>query len=533
MSQQATAQSMTWVNTYDPHAKSNLAASAVFNDSLILLGGKVSKTSCFHQAFWAVNKSGDSLWHKDYLNANINILVGAFYTTPTHFYTVGLLYASDDVLFPEDVMLVKYDAAGGVVSSARITSPVWTMPPWEEPVFLKYNSQGVGAIGVKKSLFMVLSDTVIGKQFRPGFSNDMVSMDFLNDSTLVAATTDRIYTFDTAGNQLDSFVNYDNIREVLVDSNKFYVLTEGELVRVNAAFQPLDTLSSATYGFHRVKKYDDVLYVLDSDSLNVNLHKLENTSTLTYSFQNKLKTLDFHITEGQVVFTGDSWSGQMGTIAYPLSTRPIEKQLPDVSLVDARLRNIEVDEFLVTTYNANGVFTVKNNGLDTLRSFSVYSFLGHLMNCYNSVYYEVFDSVRIAPGQTKTVVGKEKFLGKVQGDRVVDLCFEVLAPNHQLETQLDSNEFCGIYLIVGVEDANTNLVSVYPNPSSGQFNLKDLLPDAYHLQVFDGAGRIVLNESFDKYLSEDYQFNLHHKGCYYLRLEQANGEVRFAKLLVN
>mgnify|MGYP000262177585 CR=1 FL=1 len=86
---------------------------------------------------------------------------------------------------------------------------------------------------------------------------------------------------------------------------------------------------------------------------------------------------------------------------------------------------------------------------------------------------------------------------------------------------------------VDVEDVNANLVSVYPNPSSGQFNLKDLLPGRYELQVFDGAGRTVLNKHFEKYLSEDCQFNLHHKGCYYLRLEQANGEVRFAKLLVN
>lgn len=71
---------------------------------------------------------------------------------------------------------------------------------------------------------------------------------------------------------------------------------------------------------------------------------------------------------------------------------------------------------------------------------------------------------------------------------------------------------------VGLEDYSKTNISVYPNPSSGNFNIQLPTADAVNYTITDNAGRIVLEGTFEQ-LENTIDLSTEEQGVYFLRVE--------------
>jgi hypothetical protein len=85
-------------------------------------------------------------------------------------------------------------------------------------------------------------------------------------------------------------------------------------------------------------------------------------------------------------------------------------------------------------------------------------------------------------------------------------------------------------LITGVEDNDSDMFRVYPNPSSAVINIESSI-EINGIQIFNNAGQLVIDKSVNV---NQYQINVSQfeKGIYYIKLETAEGKM-LRKITVN
>ena len=80
-------------------------------------------------------------------------------------------------------------------------------------------------------------------------------------------------------------------------------------------------------------------------------------------------------------------------------------------------------------------------------------------------------------------------------------------------------------IITGEEDITSDLFKIYPNPSTGTFNIHfgTILLEDIQISVFDGVGRNIYTTTFKKG-SQDFTINLQKQpsGMYMIRFNQNN-----------
>ena len=107
--------------------------------------------------------------------------------------------------------------------------------------------------------------------------------------------------------------------------------------------------------------------------------------------------------------------------------------------------------------------TVKNNGNDTITSFAIYSYLHGGMNCAHNYFYQKFTDILILPNKEITVLLHRQYEEELKNN---ELCFESLAPNSQIETNLIKNSLCKKFVITDLIDVpKAQKYQVYPNPT--------------------------------------------------------------------
>ncbi|MBO6515205.1 MAG: T9SS type A sorting domain-containing protein [Bacteroidia bacterium] len=393
-----------------------------------------------------------------------------------------------------------------------------------------FNGDGLGAIGVDNALFTF--DTAareIGSARWLNMGSPLVAMVFVDRSTLLLSTEERVYKADTSGVLLDSSSYIGGIQGAVLQGDNVLLQTDKSILRMDTGLIVRDTLLQASKEFKKIKLIDATVFIIEADTNQVVLHEQTNSSWNTIMYQNPGGNVtDVHRTQSEFIFTGNSYSGQMMAFAQPWRTRPIERPSPNVQLKQAQLRRIATDEFQVGSFTAEGEFAIKNVGLDTLHSVAIFCNLGHLAWCQNAIYYEVLDSLNLAPGDEATFESKTRFMGIKRGP-ILDLCFEALAPNGKLEVDLDSNRFCGTYVIVGNNDlVSPRLHKVYPNPTSGHCTLEFESREERVIEVFNSYGSIV------KFLTSSNArvgVELNQPGHYFIRIIE-NGMVGYAKVEV-
>ena len=85
---------------------------------------------------------------------------------------------------------------------------------------------------------------------------------------------------------------------------------------------------------------------------------------------------------------------------------------------------------------------------------------------------------------------------------------------------------------LGIEEQDQNVVSIYPNPSTGLFTLKATDGNVF-VSIMDAQGRVVFNQEVTSYAGEEIQLDLTHfgKGIYFATV-QNNESTKMLKLEV-
>ena len=86
---------------------------------------------------------------------------------------------------------------------------------------------------------------------------------------------------------------------------------------------------------------------------------------------------------------------------------------------------------------------------------------------------------------------------------------------------------CATVNTIGLEENHKDLLSLYPNPSSGLFNL--VLSNDAQVEITDLTGKVILNQN---YTSGSHKIDLsnYSDGAYMLKVV-GNGVVRIAKII--
>ena len=150
----------------------------------------------------------------------------------------------------------------------------------------------------------------------------------------------------------------------------------------------------------------------------------------------------------------------------------------------------------------------------------------------NSVTYASGTSIAtpIAAGAAASFL---QFLPKTKSrDEIKDLMRNTasLAPSHNDRLGFGILNFGQAYsTYLATSNASTNsLISLYPNPSSGQFNIKSEVSGSY--EIFDFVGRKLLENSFSKGVTEvALQLS---KGNYVMQFKTKNGKTESKKITI-
>jgi hypothetical protein len=108
-------------------------------------------------------------------------------------------------------------------------------------------------------------------------------------------------------------------------------------------------------------------------------------------------------------------------------------------------------------------------------------------------------------------------IGDVNGDQKADIIYsgtQFTAPFRATRLYLNTST------ILGVNEIDSQLFSVYPNPSSGLINVKTNNEQELEISIFNVMGSLLQKE---KLIADKFQFNLQYPdGIYFIRVKSIN-----------
>jgi hypothetical protein len=258
------------------------------------------------------------------------------------------------------------------------------------------------------------------------------------------------------------------------------------------------------------------------------IHLVNLTVSDTLSFDSLLPSADYLVSPDKVIFTGTSNSGQIAVYSFSKKIEPKQINLPDIQIQDLNLLNTIIDATsiygegdLPRGYNFIPEVLIRNVGIDTIKSFVVYSVLRGGMNCAQNFYYQKVTDISLPPNQEISIK-----LNRLYEDWVIynSFCFEVLAPNSQIETNLDKNTLCKTFVITGLNEiAKSQKYSVYPNPVKDLLNLKSEENGTKHLRLTNMEGSLI-SESIINSCETTIDFSGLESGVYLLSITSESGQ---------
>ena len=471
--------------------KSSFTSSSLFRDSLILVGGFVGNASCRGSELFAYNLTGKRVWEKyGYFNE--------ISTDSNSIYTAGYIWG-DDIAGLEQVVFAKFDQNGKEIFQTSYPDVPHNYYFEFVPNGMDVNKKGEIVISSKTGIIRtdLLGKVIFEKQLN--FKHDISEIQFLGADSLLINTNSVIYKSDSTFAEIDSISFSENNVSVLLQNDTIYCLFPNKLLILDTNFNILDTLLTGTdIVFERIKSFGGDLWIQGANgnqAKNLHLQKLRISEPL--SFDLLIQSPDFLVSEKEVIFTGNSNSGQIAIYAYPKKTASETVNMPDIEIVDFDIQHIGIDYVHIPGesdfprgYNFVTDMVLKNNGNDTIHSFAIYSYLHGGMNCAHNFFYQKFDLIDILPGQDKSII-----LNRINEDGLKNntICFEVLAPNAQIEPKVENNSFCKTFEIVGLKDiADLPLPQISPNPVKNMMNLKMVENGIKLIQLIRLNGSMIL-----------------------------------------
>lgn len=448
--------------------KSSFTANSLFWDTMILVGGYVGTASCSGSELFAYDLQGKRIWEKPGYFDLIHTDLNSFYI-----YTAGYDIGADDVLGDEQVIISKYD-----INGKEIFQNSYPQIPYHKrlefvPNCMDINEYGSIIISSKNSIIKadplgkVISETPMK------FQHDISSIQFIGANLFLINIKSTLYRSDSSFNHLDSISFSENNVSALIQNDTIYCLFPDKLVILDTNLKILDTvITNNDIEFKRIKPFGGDLWI---QGVQGNLAKFLQLHNLlvsnTFTFNSLIQSPDFLVFPDNIIFTGNSASGQIAVYSYNKKAESDPVSLPDIEIVDFEIDSITIDyinwppgtgEKFARGFNFETEMVLKNNGKDTITSFAIYSYLDGGMNCAHNYFYYKFTNQLLLPNQKLKIN-----LNRIYQDGIYSntLCFECLAPNSMIETNLDKNKLCKTFDLTGLEDlANSRQYHIYPNP---------------------------------------------------------------------
>ena len=317
--------------------KSSLTCSTLFQDSLILFGGYVGTASCPGSELFAYDLAGKRVWEKngyfDVINSDSNSI-----------YTAGHIWM-DDIGGLEQVVLVRFDKNGKELFQTNYPD----VPHYYQyefiPNSMDVNNNGAIIVSSKNSIIKADSLGKVISETRMNFQHDISWIQFIGNDAFLINTNSVLYKSNSTFTQLDSISFKENNVSALIQNDTIYCLFPNMLVILDKNFDILGTLLTSTdIEFEKIKLFGGNLWIQGIQGNQVKIIQLHNllfSDALTFTLL--VDSLDFLVSQDNVIFTGTSKSGQITVYSNNKKAEPDMINLPDIELVDFDIHHIEID----------------------------------------------------------------------------------------------------------------------------------------------------------------------------------------------
>jgi hypothetical protein len=90
------------------------------------------------------------------------------------------------------------------------------------------------------------------------------------------------------------------------------------------------------------------------------------------------------------------------------------------------------------------------------------------------------------------------------------------------DLKIDEMYFKSQAIITGINPLtgeNNNLISIFPNPSNGKFQIKSIGTDVRKLEIYDGLGKVIYsNSKINGQESNEVDLSTYPKGIYFVKI---------------
>ncbi len=452
----------------ESHNKSHYTCHALMEDSMIVVGGVTNTVQCENHSLAAYSLSGELLWQNAGSFDAVTVTSGSIFTAG---YEGG-----GDVVGYEWMTLSKYDRNGSVIFQVDYPE----VPHDGYPFSFIPNSIEVlesdhifitaadGIIRANAYGIILSADTV-------NLTHDLTGIQQLSKNSFILTTTDKLYRSDSSYHLTDSITFGHPLLKSTLNNDTIFSLLDHFLIRLDSNLQIIDTLfSSQDVNLNAFEIRGNEIWIqgFQNDVIKV-YQMMEATGTDTLEFDQLMEVNGFSVADTTYIFTGTSYSGQTGLYSYNLKNDPQPILLPDIEIIDFHIDSIVIQyadwikgELPPYAFMFDSEFTIRNNGPDTLNSFSIYYDLRGGFNCGQNFHFENHSGLALPPGRDLTIKTERRLSQEYYGGNS-NICVEVLAPNGILEINTGDNLLCKSFEITGTNEVSENSnMSIYPNPAS-------------------------------------------------------------------
>ncbi len=504
-----------WHKAYDCDGISYPSSTAIFRDTILIIGMFVYPTRdhCTRQRVTAYTQSGKRLW-RCYAGGN------AIFTDSDYIYTAGLDDGASDVGNDELLTISKIDEAGNIVFHKYYDLPniYWYEYHWpnsisvspetgkilatiEDKVFITDSTGStldidlLGSILDTSSIYPPL-DTIIDS--KP--STDIFYAGFCDEEYYLVAYDSSVIIYEYDEKLLEWGLSADfRIIQAEFFNDKVYLLSQNEIFILNDWLEYIDTITFNDITEPDAFRIDNNSFWIKGknelkDKLRIlKINELHETDSIYDIDTSAVRdNVYFEISDNWLSLISSSKSRQTAIISYDINNIYDIKFDDDISIKDIRLYNFHPSGDYFYGFNAD--LTFKNEGDDTIRSFTVYSLLYDFgWHCQDWVFNQRYSDIEILPQDTILIDG-------ISLSRIIyansDLCIECKAPNSKLEIKTADNELCVPYDPESIIDyTEHNCYEIFPVPVSDILTFK--FPDAINkkIDIFNISGELILTET--------------------------------------
>lgn len=534
----------TWTRVLDDnnHNKSTMTKTLVLDNSTILVAGKTNTVSCYNHTLVAYSIEGNKLWEAPQTATyNLGGLFDALTIHDETIYAGGLNYADD---YDSGALYISaFDSQGNMLfSQSHEATETYKRSLYTKPRSIDVHPQtGILIAGHRSGNSTLIMADHTGQIIWDRFyeNTEIIHASILDAETLLMITTDAAYVTNMGGDILYDLTLTEQPIDALFHNNHVYILTSSGLMVAENDLDNVEMLLSEEENLLSISVFDNEIWVngliLYGAFVMHTWIKPEESSDIQLKTSVYTENPGFALAGDYAVVTGTSNSGQIALYGYMIvDPSDTDYPWPNVELTDFDISNIEIEYIqengspIAIGFYFDAELQIQNNSYyNILEKISVFSPRSGGANCANQFYYRQFEGLSLYPGESASFsFGTSNEFAPPGVNN--EICFELLAPNGLLETNIENNLLCKTFVVTHVEDlvADNRDWKIYPNPVSDILILETKEMREAHFKLFDSSGRLVM-EKFSSNRITPISVSSFLAGVYIIHIISGEQTVRF------